>query len=88
MTSRADEAPRPSDADSPQPAEQPEALSVTEPLASTSASPETVRRLRLELADPSDGVAGEDRPESWGDAASDERRRMSEYEENRPPHHL
>jgi hypothetical protein len=61
---------------------------VTELPASMSPSPETVRRLRLELDDPWGSVAGEDRPESWGDAAPDDRRRLAEYEENRPPHHL
>ena len=45
------------------------------------------RRPRLDLSDPVADMAGEDRPESWGDAPQTHQQRLADYRENRPPHH-
>lgn len=42
---------------------------------------------RLVLGEPFEGVAGEDRPEAWGDRAASDEQRLAEYRRNTPPHH-
>ena len=42
---------------------------------------------RLSLADPLDGRAAEDRPESWGERNESDPDRLARYRTETPPHH-
>ena len=49
--------------------------------------PEAEVPRRLSLADPLEGGAAEDRPESWGERNESDPDRLARYRTETPPHH-